>query len=101
VEQLRRIRRLLEAVEHMNQIIKQNSHRFALHPLMAFQSAWNQPDILPVTKLAQWLWERYEHRPFFSLANKPQVRGLLPSISCRCVPLLWWWWWWWWWWWLC
>ena len=76
VEQLRQLRKLLDVVAHMNYLLKENALRLSTFPLILFQTAFNEPDSMPVTQLVASLWRRaVEIRPMFALTNKPQCRS--------------------------
>jgi WD40 repeat protein len=60
----------------MNYLLKQNALRLSTFPLILFQTAFNEPDSMPMTQLVANLWRRCcEIRPMFALTNKPQCRS--------------------------
>ncbi len=74
VENLRRLRKLVDALEHIEILLATNASLLDKHPLLAFQFAMNGPDRFPITIAAQSAWRRgLEVRPFFTFVNKPQV----------------------------
>jgi hypothetical protein len=83
VEELRRLRKLVDVLEQMDILLTSWAHRLDLHPLLTYQLIANGPDTFPVTLLAKNAWKRgLEVRPYLRYINKPQVCACLSASGC-------------------